>query len=180
MIQFQIDLRYTILTGITGNILKENLDRDNSLCFTFSICRAIYCESFHCYQKAWSLFFQKSMMFIYKLDRSLMIGWRKNYWNPERMSTLHCLSFCVSVGVSARFVFFSKFSLLLFYCIFIFFHYITLVSFVFKLLVSFHLGMWYLGWVDINLPIESWDFWQFSKKKYVYGQSCHFSDFLAP
>ena len=39
------------------------------------------------------------------LDRSLMIGWRKNSWNPERVSSVFtfvsvCLCVCLSVCVS--------------------------------------------------------------------------------
>ena len=39
------------------------------------------------------------------MDRSLMIGWRKNSWNPERVSSVFtfvsvCLSVCLCVCVS--------------------------------------------------------------------------------
>ena len=39
---------------------------------------------------------------FYSLDQSLMIGWRKNSWNPERMSsvfTFMCACLCVCLSV---------------------------------------------------------------------------------
>ena len=35
------------------------------------------------------------------LDRSLMIGWRKNSWNAERVSSVFTLNVCVSVCTRA-------------------------------------------------------------------------------
>ena len=43
-----------------------------------------------------------SFLFYFLLDRSLMIGWRTNSWNPERVSSVFTfVSVCVSVCTRA-------------------------------------------------------------------------------
>jgi len=98
--------------------------------------------------------------FVTLLGRSLMIGWRKKSWNPERVPTVVTLCVRVSVRVSVRarptghifwpsnlifglndpwdmrkkriFLLFEIFTFTLFMDIFRFFPYITLVIFCFQ------------------------------------------------
>ena len=48
-----------------------------------------------------------SFLFYFLLDRSLMIGWRTNSWNPERVSSVFtfvsvCVSVCLYAGYRAH------------------------------------------------------------------------------
>ena len=60
----------------------------------------------HCFIKFWLLTNLKHNK-DWLLYQSLMIGWRKNYWKPERVSSVLtsvsvCLPVCLSVSVSPR------------------------------------------------------------------------------
>ena len=85
-----------------------------------------------------------------RLDRSLMIGWRKNSWNPLRVSsvfTFVCLRVCkqakghilgprnlflVILVAWEKGAFFRNFNFYIFIVIFRFFHYTSLVNFGFQ------------------------------------------------
>ena len=123
-------------------------------------------------------------MYLELLGRSLMIGWRKNSWNPERAPSVvtfvcvrlsvrplagcrtHCLAqepnFWVkwSLGHEKKRIFFSR--NFHFYAFYRFFSIFSLYD-TSKCLVSsyqaqfFHLGMWYLCWEDLARSYRQFD-----------------------
>ena len=134
------------------------------------------------------------------LDRSLMIGWRKN---PETLKDVLCIHFRVCLSVCTQvtehifwsrnlifgmsdpwdmrkkhiFLFFEIFISMIFIGIFRCFLYITLVFFCFQLSVTFfHLGMSYLGLENL-VPLEIEDFWLFWKFIFLRLKGSFFSFF---
>ena len=128
------------------------------------------------------------------LGRSLMIGWRKNSWNPERVpSVVTFVSVCVSVRSRATghtfwprnlifglsdpwdmrkkriFLFFEIFIFTLFIGIFRFFPYITLVNFWFQ--ASGHSFSPRIVIFGLSEPctIENWRLLKFFENSIFYG-----------
>ena len=102
------------------------------------------------------------------LGRSLMIEWRKNSWNPERVPTVSHFRVCPrATGHTFRprnllfglnnpwdmrkkfcFLFFEIFLFTLFIGIFRCFSFYNTCKFL--SVTVFHLGMWYLGWENLG------------------------------
>ena len=81
----------TVTVQLNSVILKEYNTANQPWVWT-SLITALFCFS------KWDHYFASVVEIPkYKLGRSLMIGWRKKSWNPERVPSVVTLSVCVSV-----------------------------------------------------------------------------------